>query len=303
MTKDELVAFLNAQATKSAGKPVTKRILSDWIDEGLLGPARARGREIGLNPEWHLAEEAIEYAQLLQALRALSVKRTSSLRIYLWMFCQDADLDRILEALRTEYRRILQRFRRTNAWLLDAYRQAPHAPKNSQRLKKLSSQLDPSLRSAGFEMPIESLFELSGEAIDPSAKPIEELIASGLDHLQMVAPDLREEVKSRLLSGNLLLPLALKGSFGDREETAGSVEEALEKVGAEDLIEARNAVWTEIFILFASYIVLGLFAPQHSTELSRAYLKAFASALQPDWLAFKLGLSAVGSYRLRTGKT
>lgn len=185
MTKDELVEFLNERATKSGDEPVNKRILSDWIDKGLLEPARAYGREIGLNPEWHLDNETVEYAQLLHALRSLGVKRASSLRIYLCMFCQDANAEHFLEALRIEYRRVMQRFRRAHGWFLGAHTHKVRSEKRDRLLAKLSSQLDPALSAAGFKLPSDIMLALSRESIEPSGKPINELCSKArLDSIE-----------------------------------------------------------------------------------------------------------------------
>lgn len=300
MTKDELVDLLNKTSGGSATPPMTKRILSDWIDEDLLDGAKAMGRNIGTNPDWQLTEETIEYAKFLWALRSLGVKRVSVLRLYLWMFGRETHFDLVLKALMTEYSRVMQRYRRIHNWDYERDAKRPiHSARYKKLLARLSSGLDPDLKVAGFEIPSEIAVELGLETISPDGnRNTASLMIEAVQRQGLLPEKLDEQQRAQL--EKTFNAAALKGVFANPEESAGSVEEAVKKLGPEHLAEGRADTWEKILTLLYCYLLAPPSPGQQLASLQTAYLKAFRSMVRPEWIVLNLASLSVAAYRSRS---
>jgi len=52
LLKPELLAVLNAEATRLDVEPVSERMWGDWIDEKLIKGPKAKGERRAINPLW-----------------------------------------------------------------------------------------------------------------------------------------------------------------------------------------------------------------------------------------------------------
>lgn len=303
MTKDELVKFLNEMAASLNMTPITKRILSDWIDEGLLDGSVAVGHEIGKNPTWHLSEETIEYAKLLTALRSFGATRANILRLYLWLFGRDAHPDLVRQALNSEYKRVMQRYRRTNTWTYDGNsRNVIRDQKYQKLLSKVSKQLDPVFKEAGFEVPADIALEL-GSAANLAARKedVISLLVAATRKMGLVPLDQEQQLRQHI--ENNFNSLVLPGILADPDETTGSVEEHLGQLNTQDLTDGRIAVLTQILTLVQVYLLNGPLAEQRSPVSEAAYLRTLRSLVRPNWITLYLGGFSVGAYRARVEKS
>ena len=157
MLKAELMAELAAASERLGAKPITERMVEDWITERLLGGPQPKGNRRGLPPTWEYSEEADQRAVRIVELRAKGIRRASALRVNLWIDGFTVPFDDMRRALRSEFKRALAGLWRRKPWRFDArYRRAF----SKKELEAEAAKIDPvdtDLAAAGFAPPMELL--------------------------------------------------------------------------------------------------------------------------------------------------
>ena len=290
MRTDELIKALNEEAARLKLKPVTRRMLRDWVDEDLIGARKARGRGHGRHPIWQFAEIDVRRAKRIVELKTAGVTRISEIRIYLWFAEDNYPIVMIGDALRSEFTRLMNRERRK---LRFKYDHRYHKSLTDADVQKHSNQLPPidaGLAEVGFKI---------GPAV--AIKIISELLWGKAGHEEL--PHLMTEEASRILGrpiGTTDIKIDfgdLSGVFGAADEILNSGEADLKHVKDADLYEARRRLRDLISAL--SFGGDGLH-PQLINAGSQ-FRRAIAAFERTEWLVSSLTAFAVQTFRKRTG--
>ena len=145
MLKAELMAELTAASERLGAKPITERMIEDWITERLLEGPQPKGDRRGLPPTWVYSEEAVQRALRIVELRAKGIRRASALRVNLWIDGFSLPFDHMQRALRSEFKRALARLWRRKPWSFDARYRRKFSDKELEAEGKKIDPVDPDL--------------------------------------------------------------------------------------------------------------------------------------------------------------
>jgi hypothetical protein len=291
MLKAELMAELVAASERLDAGPITKRMIEDWIAERLLEGPRPKGNRRGLPPTWVYSEETIQRAVRIVELRAKGIRRTSALRVNLWIDGFTLPFNDMQRALRSEFKRGLAGLWRQKPWRFDArYRR-----KFSDREAKKIDPVDPDLAAAGFAPSMESLLRSGSEMFWGSSDqgPLQSSIANFL-----------AEATSQ--SGIQFFPPA--GLAGNPEETGRSGLSALERITQSDLIEGTKALlnFYEVMAFFFAMVSApnplqgyALSIVGDSPAIPRPLEKVVRSLDEHEWRVAMLAWMVVAAARSR----
>ena len=298
MLKAELMAELAAASERLGAKPITERMVEDWITERLLGGPQPKGNRRGLPPTWVYSEEAVQCAVRIVELRAKGIRRASALRVNLWIDGFTLPFDDMQRALSSEFRRALARLWRRKPWRFDArYRRAF----SKKELEAEAAKIDPvdaDLAAAGFAPPMEVLL-LYGSAMawGSGDGPVRGSLANDLSEF------LTEATKQ---SGIHFSPP--EGLAGEPEEPDGSGLSTLDRITQRDLIEGTKALRSFYEVMAFSFAMI--FAPNpfqgyalsivgDSPAIPHALEKVVRSLDQHEWRVAMLAWMVVAAARSR----
>jgi hypothetical protein len=288
MTTDQLLAVLNEEAERLASAPVTRRILRDWVDEGLLTPRTAKGRRRAVNPIWHFSESDGRWATKIVELKAANIHRVAELRLHLWVSDDSYPIDAVAEALRSEFKRLMHRDRRTQRSKFDHRHQKGLTEAEVQRYFSQLPPLDSGLASIGFEISPKSATEMISE-LRWGRAGTEKFSRLMIEEAARILGISSDQIKSQLDVSNLA------GLFGAMDEIDDSGEEGLIHVTDTDLLEARRR--------FRDFISSLSSEPrnQHPELLYAAheYRRAMAAFKRTEWTVSQLAAFAFQAYRTR----
>jgi hypothetical protein len=275
VTKEQLLQRLNEIAANLGLSPVSKRGLSDWVDEGLIKGARPIGRRRGVNPRWEYDEEDVDRGRAALEARAAGVKRVAELRLYLWARGFQLSPKKVKLALISEFIRLMRTRRREALIHYDHHQRSNLSDRElSTHLKRLG-QLDPRLAAINFDLSSKSMLDMSSR------------LTWGLgEHEQTSA------IEQRLFPPGLL---------GAPDEIQGSGEEELGIVTEADLESARHRLYEFVATLLLLPLYGPLFGVPMHDDFSRAYALAAESMMRPEWLIHSLASFTVSAYRERIG--
>lgn len=254
MTKEELVERLNEDHLASGAPRVTKRMLSDWIDERLLPKAEPRGQKRGVSPVWHVPESALQMARKILQLKAGGITRYTALRFHLWLEYGEMDPDSLRCDLNDEFRRFMKRARRKNGTVRSFGRGAasalqPVVQSDSYRRFRHStaSMLGPELNDERLAQMHVSIQHggLSDEGRNTKCL--------ALQSLSRLKPDLIPELDGQNLPE---IPLSLNGIIGEVDEIDDSAMSVIDDCKWETICSARDQFLSvRDFLLHSQYAV------------------------------------------------
>jgi hypothetical protein len=286
VTTDELLAVLNKDAARLSTRLITKRILRDWIDEGLIGVRTPKGRRRALNPVWHFSKNDAGWARRIVELKAANIRRTFELKLHLWVSEDIYPIGGIAEALNSEFIRFMHRQRRS---LRFKYDHRNHRRLSEEAQEEFSRQLPPldhDLSDANFVLPRDVALEtvsklLWGEASGARPSKTAENAAGILGELDLDN---------------------LSGMFGAPDEITRSGEEQLAFIRDEDLRQSRSRLIEVKSGLQAFQLVLSGNSDPQAEKMRTALRKAIDSFERTDWIVSTLAAFAVQAFRTRTEK-
>jgi len=273
VTKEELLRRVNEIATSMGLPPVSKRGLSDWIDEGLIRGARPIGRRRGLNPRWEYDEDDVDRGRVLLGSRMLGARRVAELRLYLWARGYEVSAKKVKLALTSEFRRQMKSQRRKAVFQYD-HRQSPNLSDRELAIySKRLGPLDPRLAALGLDLSPKSMLDMASR------------LTWGLDEHEHIAAGVQQ-----------LFP---PGLLGAPDETERSGEELSGLLAEVDLEEARVRNFEFMAQLVTVPLCLAIWGVPFESEFSQAFDLAAKSMLRPEWLVRNLASFAISAYRLR----
>lgn len=274
MDKGELLRQVNEVAAKLGLQPIKERVLNDWIDEGLVGGANARGRKRGLNPKWEYGADAVDRATIILESRAMGARRYAEYRLCLWARGCDLPWQEVRTALLGEFRRSNRRRRRASLFQYD-HRDNRNYPEKtvSANLKRLG-KLDERLASLNFDLSPQSLLQMTS------------VLTWGKGEHEGIS-----EIAERTFPPGLL---------GSPDEIESSGEEQLKQVNEADLENARKRFFEYMCCLIYVPLIFSLFNVPHDHEFSIAFRLAACSMMRPEWLVHNLASFTISAYRERT---
>jgi hypothetical protein len=285
VTTDQLLKILNKDALRLELRPISRRMLRDWVDEGLISRRKAKGRGRGRHPIWLFSATEVRLARRIVKLKAERIRRVSEIRLHLWVTEDNYSIDRIGDAVRSEFVRVLQRDRRKQRLKYDHRHQRSLSEKDEQRYSKQLPPLDSGLAEAGFKIGPRATLDIISELLWGKAK-------------REVLPERIAEEAERIF-GKPVDQLApsyfgnLAGLFGARDEIAHSGEEELSKANNADLLTARQKLHDLI-----SALSLGARGGKRITKTAaRQYRRAIASFRTTDWLVSTLAAFTLQAFR------
>jgi hypothetical protein len=292
MTKDDLLATANEAALELRIPPVTRRALSNWIEDGFLERATPQGNRRGISPSWRYSDEARNTVTMIVSLKSLGAIRNSQLRVCLWVFGQTFEPELIKEALKSEFTRLVARDHRRRPWDYDCRNQNNLSEAEWGKYARQIPPIDSDLANAGFK--------LSSNILLPILSWIYWGIDAGENPLRTISDELSRitQLPSELFT-ELLAAINIGGAFGNPDETANSGQEILGRISEEDLTTARELIWIGYFGLFAGELLFGLISESKSEKTVYAFRKARESILTPEWITLSMGLLVMFAYNLR----
>ena len=292
MTKDDLLALANDVALELGHPPITRRAISNWIEDGLLERAAPQGNMRGVNPSWRYSDEAKNIVTMIVALKSLGAIRNSQLRICLWAFGQNLNQQLIKKAVQLEFGRLVARDHRRHPQDYDYRDQNNLSEAELDKYKRRIPEIDSDLANAGFKMPSNILLQILSWiywGVDAGENPLHAL-SEELSRITLLPAEFFTE---------LLGVINIGGAFGDPSETGNSGQEILGLITEEDLTTARTLIWVGYFGLFAGELFFGLINKSENEKIILAYRKARESILTPEWITLSMGLLAILAYNLR----
>jgi hypothetical protein len=296
ITKDDLLAFANDEAARFGMRPVNRRVLSDWIDEGLIEGARPKGVQRGHPPLWPYPDEAKTTVSRIEEFKSQGAERVSQLRICLWVFWRNYDFEKIKHALKLEFRRITKQMQRQSPWWNYDHRYGKKLPEPERRKYECRlPPLDPELAATGINLSRHAQLEIASRTYwgSRNGELIPQIISSELRRIFGEAPAHFPDFR---------IFLEIGGAFGNSDEIENSGQEILDKIIDDDLKSARDLIWFCFMCLAAGEIFFSVWGRFPKNKLAVAYRKATASFLRPDWIIPSLALFAISAFRLRTAK-
>lgn len=292
MTKDDLLAAANETALELKISPITRRALSNWIEDGFLERATPRGNMRGKNPSWHYSDEARNTVTMMVSLKSLGAIRNSQLRVCLWVFGQNFEPQLIKKAAISEFTRLMTRDHRQHPWNYDCRDRNNLSETERDKYTRQIPPIDSDLANAGFK--------LSSNILLPILSWIYWGVDAGENPLRAISDELSQitQLPSEFFT-ELLAVINIGGAFGNPDETANSGQEILGLISEEDLTTARALIWIGYFGLFAGELFFGLISKSESEKTVYAFRKARESILTPEWITLSMGLLAILVYNLR----
>lgn len=150
--KGELLRQVNEVAAKLGLQPIKERVLSGWIDEGLVGGAIARGRKRGLNPKWEYGADAFDRATIILESRSMGARRYAEYRLCLWARGCDLPWQEVRTALLGESRRSNRRRRRALLFQYDHRDNRNYPEKTVSANRMRMGKLDDRLAALNFDL-------------------------------------------------------------------------------------------------------------------------------------------------------
>jgi DNA-binding transcriptional MerR regulator len=293
VTTDQLLAVLNEDAARLSIRPVKRRLLRYWVDEGLIAARTAKGRKRGKNPIWQFSEDDVLLARRIVELKAENINRASELRIHLWVSANNYPIHSVKEALHCEFSRLMSRNRRNHPVRYDH--------RNRQRLSEIERKsfirqlppLDPDLANLGFAIPRDDMLEISSELVWGKAGEEKSPKLIGKEVTRIIAKCVGVGLEQRMIFENLA------GVFGAMDEIGGSGQQQLGHVQDEDMREGRRRF---IDITLALPILPSLCRNSDAqTDISAIALrKQYESFKTTEWIVPTLAAFVVQAFRERT---
>lgn len=271
MTRDEFLTRLNAEAEKNRWKRVTHRMIRRWIDARLMSGPKPIGRKRGQHPDWQWSESSFQQALRICTLSAQGLKRSSEIRIHLWLDGADIPFDRpedfrqLRRNVRREYRLVRKEIRRQSKSKFD-----PRSEKeiSAHRAKSITRRLgEPSLHLVplGFQYSNEAMLALWGSLlfgehgtlkIGDQEQSFDKALSSVLNQfgfsekILSLVPELPE------LARNIL-----GGLGGDPNKMEGSGEDAIIDADEEMFNRARDIFQAQLKSISSTPAVLDAIDP------------------------------------------
>ena len=288
MTTDRLLKILNKDALRLGLRPISRRVLRDWVDEGLISRRKAKGRGRGRHPIWRFSLTDARLARRIVKLKTERVRRVSEIRLHLWVTETNYSVDGIGDALRSEFARLLHRERRKQRLNYDHRYQRSLSPGDEQKYLKQLPPLDTGLAEAGFKIESRATLNIASELMWGKAK-------------REVLPDLMKEEAARIGGMPVDQPSELDlsnlaGLFGASEEIVDSGEQDLCKASEIDLLNARSKLHEFMARLHSN----AKGSARFSKVASEQYQRAIASFGATDWLVSTLAAFTLQAFRKRT---
>lgn len=214
---EEFIRALNDVATRLGVRPVTDRMVRDWVDERLIAPRRASGRGRGRHPVWRFTEEDFRWAVSILTLKARNIRRVAELRLRLWINDDTFPIEKIPQALRSEFSRFMQRARRKLRFKYDHRHQKRLTKEDEQRYSKQLPPLDDVLAASGFKIQAKPLLEMTSELLwgNDGQEKLPRHMAT--EAARIVGKSIEENAAQLDLSG-------FAGLFGAQDEIGNSGE-------------------------------------------------------------------------------
>ncbi|SEE46401.1 hypothetical protein SAMN05444161_5846 [Rhizobiales bacterium GAS191] len=272
MDKDGLLQRLNEVAAELGLQAISKRVLSDWIDEGLIGGAKPHGQRRGLNPRWEYGADAIDRGAVLLESRSAGATRFAEYRLCLWVRGFDLPWKTIRAALLSEFRRILKRGRRASTFQYDHRDNRNPSEKEMSANSKRMGDLDERLEALQFDLSPQSMLHVAS------------LLTWGTGERERLP-----EIAQKAFPPGLL---------GSSDEIEASGEELLRQVNEADLENARLRHIGHVSSLIWAPVIFALMGV-HDNSLLVAFNAAAFSLMRPEWLVHNLASLTISAYRER----
>jgi hypothetical protein len=295
VSKDDLLVSANQRAAELGMPPYTMSVIESWIGLGFLDCATPHGRKRALNPTWDYPEEARRRIVQIVGFQAQGAQRSAQKLLCLWAFGHIFNYVQVIEALKSELRRIVKRQGRGPAWWKYHYTAVRNlsASERSDLIRRLP-ELDTDLAATPLRLSGPALLEILLRAYwgSDSEETIPKTISADLAQTAGIPID-------GLMGVIRLLPLNISGALGPPRESANGGYEILDYVSNNDLEAARSLLWLCVFGLLAGNLFFGFFGLLPNSKLALAYEKALNSFLRPEWIIPTLALFAISTYQAR----
>ena len=273
MDKDGLLWQVNEVAAKLGLQPIKERVLSDWIDEGLVAGATARGRKRGLNPKWEYGAGSVDRATIILESRSMGARRYAEYRLCLWARGCDLPWQEIRTALLGEFRRSNRRRRRASLFQYDHRDNRNYSEKTVSANFKRLGKLDERLATLKFDLSPQSLLHMMS------------MLTWGKGEREGIS-----EIAQRTFPPGLL---------GSPDEIESSGEEQLKQINEADLENARNRFFAYMCNLIYLPLIFSLCGVRHDHDFLLAFRLAASSMMRPEWLVHNLASFTISAYRER----
>ncbi|WP_439575953.1 hypothetical protein [Phreatobacter sp.] len=267
LTRNDLVEIARREVSNSGGPPVSERTIRDWVDEGLLPRAEARGRGRGRSPDWVYPDAAADRLVAIIRIRRFGRHRTDSLRLQLWSRGHDFPIHEIMDALQREFERFVKFFRRMARWNFD-HREARNSSIQAIRNYRQSlGELDPDIASVGIQFTREALLITGSFVINGSLEP----------HTRSKAcPSSQSDWLEKVVGGSAGL-LALD------DEDEGSGLERLLSLSEEQLLQGRTCFQLIESCFGICGALAGIHIPVLADKIRLLEQKILNTLYRPEW--------------------
>lgn len=289
MTKDELLSVLNDDACRLGLVPITARVLERMVEDGLIEPARAKGRKRGVNPTWSYSEDSVAAARMIVEFKAKGVQRTAALKLHLWAYGSEFPFEQIKEALNAEFQRFLKREHRKGYWEHDRRDIAELNDKEKRKIKKELVSLHPALAEVNFSLSEETFTKIISELFWGASSTV----------------SFRTFLETIIGSQNIefgasadLMSLYLGGVMASPEVWDENALAALNVMSPADLDKGRDLFRFMMTIIGLGAGISGFFLTEQDAKIP-AFQVAANSIGHDDWLIFTVVAGAISNLRRR----
>ncbi len=291
VTTEEFLRTLNDEAARLGVRPITERMVRDWVDEGLIEPRSAKGQKRAVHPIWHFSKRDAALGAQIVRLKRRGIRRVAELRLHLWSSNDDFPIDQVADALSLVFSRLMRRKRRTSHFKYDhRYQKRLPGDQISRHAGQLGPQ-DAQLAQAGFEIAPSASIEMASELVWGKSGS-EKLPARMLQEIAQKLGTPTDAISTQFDVSNL------SGLFGAADEIEHSGEQELRDARDADLPEARKKLHSLLAVLsqFDTLENLGF------AEVALQYERVREAMGTTEWLVSFLAAFALQTLRKRTGK-
>lgn len=238
MTNTELAEWLNQTAELSGRDRVTANVIRQWVNWDVLARAAAKGRAVGLNPDWSRPHSATRRSRRLADLRRADVRRENAIIVQAYLEWGHPDFPRVRSALLSEFRKWRDQLIRRKVTFL---RGTPFATVSAAQLRAIANQngpLDKRFVGTPFQQSKEA-YAVVADAMSRSETDLADLIRITTGAFERIDREIADSMPPQCIAA---IANSFSGLTGLESEIANSGETLIQKASERQFRVARHRV-------------------------------------------------------------